>query len=70
LNQENSAGTSIDVKLILAPVAVVMDEKHLRTATSAFEKRQMVVLKVGDAPYKKVGDAPYKLSDIELIREK
>jgi hypothetical protein len=67
LKTPNPDGTSIDAKLIRAPVAVSMDEKYLRTATSAFEKQQMVIVKVIDEYGELV---KLKLSDIELIQEK
>jgi hypothetical protein len=54
-------GPSIDVKLILAPVTVSMDEKHLRTVTSAFEKQRTVILKVNQ---------DLTLTDIELVQER
>jgi hypothetical protein len=60
---------SIDAKLISGPVTVTIDPENngdrlLRTVTSAFEKRQTVVLKVN-----KGADPSYRLTDVELILE-
>jgi hypothetical protein len=60
-------GPSIDVRLMLAPVAVVLDKMYLQAASSAFEKRQTVVLKVSQKYRDR--SSKLRLTDIELFRE-
>jgi hypothetical protein len=63
------SGPSTDVKLIPAPVAVhIDDEKLLRTAASAFEKQQTVVVRVRQEYRDSL--AQFILIDIELTQER
>jgi hypothetical protein len=87
-------GTCIDVKLISAPITITINvqanggpidvqanDRFLRIATSAFEKRQLVVLKVNmEESKKEINDEAnreatkerkpsFKLTGVELVLE-
>ena len=64
---QNSNGRSIDVRLMLAPVTVIInDDNLLRTTISAFEKQQMVALRLSQQDQA----SDFQLLDIELLQER